>query len=278
MALAPGSYLHRATAKGTARVIEPQNYAAEGCAACVRDAWRPEPAAHTRHRVARKVALDFLSFDPGGLAIQNTDCGDRNRVYAWATAITATPEAAQAKLARVRQTVKDAYVKRCDVKTGSLLALRMPAVDLSIADVPADAVNWQNSDRISEARSLGDGRTLVIVRHYVATPDDPLEGRRERVILVNAAAAKTVLTEDCVGTGNETAAPGRVAFDCAREQAGDHILHTTLAFADSGGKIAAFDRCRVPRWAGARILACSAESVDASGELHLTESQFEVAQ
>ena len=37
MALAPAACL-RATTKGTARVIDPQNYAAEGCAACVRDA------------------------------------------------------------------------------------------------------------------------------------------------------------------------------------------------------------------------------------------------
>lgn len=96
--------------------------------------------------------------------------------------IATSDKAGQDALARVRTTVKDAYVKRCDVKPGSLLALRITAIDRSIADVPEDAVNWQDEDRISSTQPLPDGRVLVIARYYVNVSDDPLEGRRERVI------------------------------------------------------------------------------------------------
>ena len=170
--------------------------------------------------------------------VQNTDCGDAKRMYVWAAAVTTSAERAQTRLEQVRQMVKDAYIKRCIVKAGSLLELRVSAVDPSIADVPTDAVNWEDEDRVSEERQLADGRTLVIVRRYVQSPNDPLEGRRERVMLASSKGEKKVLTENCIGTAHMAATAGRVAFDCAREQAADQILHVTLAFDDAGGKLA----------------------------------------
>ncbi len=213
-----------------------------------------------------------------GLVVQNTDCGDATRLYAWAAEVGTSAERAQARLEQVRQIVKDAYIKRCNVKVGSLLALRVSAVDPSIADVPADAVNWQDEDRVSEGRQLADGRTLVIVRRYVRSPNDPLEGRRERIVLASSKGEKKVLTENCIATAHVAATAGRVAFDCAREQAADQMLHATLAFDDAGGKLAEIEHCRTPRWVGVgRVLACSEESVDADGRLKLTAKLTQLA-
>ena len=86
---------------------------------------------------------------PNSLVVQTADCGDKKNLYAWVADIAPSVESAQSGLSRLRETVKDAYVKRCDVKPRTLLALRFTAIDPSIADVPETAVNWQDEDRVS---------------------------------------------------------------------------------------------------------------------------------
>jgi hypothetical protein len=54
----------------------------------------------------------LIAREPEGLVVQNSDCGDAKRMYAWVAAIATSAEAAQTRLAQVRQTVKDAYIKR----------------------------------------------------------------------------------------------------------------------------------------------------------------------
>ena len=164
--------------------------------------------------------------------------------------------------------VKDSYVKPCDVMPGSLLAWRASAVDASIADVPADAVNWEDADRVSSAVPLGDGRAVILVRHFVNDPDDPLEGKRERVLLARASE-RALLENDCPSAGAFTARAGRVAFQCAREVAGDVPLHGVLAFSAQGKKLTELAHCRSPAWTHPGVLVCDEELVDARGELTL---------
>jgi hypothetical protein len=96
----------------------------------------------------------------GGLVFQTADCGERHNVFGVALELSDSADAAKVALQRVRSTVKGAYIKRCTVTPRSLLALRLPAVDSSIANVPDDAVNWEDSDRVSTAvRSAGQPTT-----------------------------------------------------------------------------------------------------------------------
>lgn len=221
-------------------------------------------------------AKRFASVAPNGLVAQMNDCGEKRNVFAWIAAISATEGRAKPALDRVRETVKDAYIKRCDVKPHSLLALRMNAVDPSIADVPATAVNWEEADRVSSARRLPDGRTLVIARYFSRAADDPLEGRRERVLLVDATGKQWILDENCPSAGSIAAKYGLVALQCAREQAADHLMHTVLVFDSSARKLMEIQRCRKPTWLNSAVLACDAESVRADGQLVLRRTRTEV--
>lgn len=219
--------------------------------------------------IAQRARALAATGPDGGLVVSTADCGDPRAVFAWAAEVADTPEAARATLARLKDRVPDAYVKRCAVRAGSLLALGVPAVDASIADVPADAVNWSDADRISAVRTLDAQTRLVLQRYRAAVPDDPLEGRRTRVLLVRAGAAPLPLLDDCAGLAGAVAAAGWVALACDSEQAADHVLHTVHAFTDTGERVAEVPRCRTPRLVMGERLLCQAESVDAQGRLKL---------
>ena len=96
-----------------------------------------------------KKARPLAAKLPASLMVQSRDCGDGKNVFAWVAELAESAETAQAALGRLRLMVPDAYVKRCDTRPGSLLALRINVIDPSIADIPADAVNWSETDRVS---------------------------------------------------------------------------------------------------------------------------------
>ena len=204
-----------------------------------------------------------------GFVVQTSDCGDKRNVFAWVAEAASSAEAAQSGLSHLREKVKDAYVKRCDVKPRTLLAFRVSTVDATISDVPQGAVNWQDEDRISSVRPLADGRAMVIVRHFANEKEDPLEGRRERVVVVDAAGKRLTLEENCISPGTVALQQGRIAFDCAREQAGDHLLHSVVAFGATGEKLLEIEHCRKPLWVGKRTIVCDAETVGSDGRLKL---------
>ena len=212
-----------------------------------------------------------------GLVLSTADCGDARPVYAWAAEVANDFEPARAALARLRQRVPDAFIKRCNLRPGSLLALGLPAVHPSIAEVPADAVNWSDADRISAVRVLGAELSLVLQRYRAALPDDPLEGRRTRLLLVRWGAAPRPLVEDCAGLASAVAGHGWLALACDSEQAADHVLHTVHAFSDSGERVAEVARCRAPRLSADDLLLCQSESVDATGKLKLTPRSNKLA-
>jgi hypothetical protein len=250
------------------------------CVACVADgqprtvqlvvaASDVSPAAIARRAQALAPSL------PGSLVVQTSDCGERKNVFALATVATSADEA-QAALASTRRFAADAYLKRCDVKPGSLLALRLPAVDLSIAQVPATAVNWDDEDRVSSLATLEHGPTLYLQRYFSDAGDDPLEGRRVRVI-VPLAGGRRVLEDSCFGFASPAALNGQVAFQCAREEAGEQVLHTVMAFDAAGNRLAAAPRCREPRWVDEHTVSCSEESVGPDGTLQLRAKRIELS-
>ena len=230
--------------------------------------------------VLAKKAQALAAKLPSGLVMQTRDCGEPKNVFAWVAELVDSAEAAQLALRRVREVVPDAYIKRCDARAGSLLALRIPAIDPSIAAVPADVVNWREQDRVSALQALetlGAGRSLLITRYFNDEPNDPLEGRRERVSVVEASGQRQVLQTHCLDAGRVSALQGMVAFQCVRESAANALLHSVFAFDAAGRKLVEITHCRNPRWSGARALVCDAESVDASGRLSLRRKQTPVA-
>ena len=208
-----------------------------------------------------------------GFIVQTRDCGDKRNLFAWVAEATSSAAAAQSGLSRLREKVKDAYVKRCDVKPRTLLAFRVSAVDASIANVAQDAVNWQDEDRISSIHPLADGRAIAVIRHDV-DEDGPFQGRSARVVVVDTAGKRLTLEEDCNFPGRVAFQQGKIAFDCAREVAADHLLHSVVVFNATGEKLAEIKRCRNPRWSRDRTLVCDAETVDVDGQMKLLPKQI----
>jgi hypothetical protein len=225
-----------------------------------------EGIAHRAKAVARAL--------PSHLVVQTRDCGARDNVFALAV-VAESAEAARALLPGVQPIAADAYVKRCDVVPRSLLALRATAIDPSIYDVPDDAVNWDDDARISTSVPLADGRVVIIQRYFVNDPEDPLEGRRERVLLPLAPKSK-ILQNDCPSAEAFSVRAGRIAFQCAREQAGDALLHEVIVVATDGAVLATVPHCRSPRFASTDRITCDAETVDAEGRLALRKKRIEL--
>jgi hypothetical protein len=223
----------------------------------------PSPAG-----IARKAKV-LSQGRTGSVVFATRDCGEKRNVFGWAVEIAGSSEAAQAALSRVRPAFKDAYLKRCVVRPGSLLALGLPAVDPSVADVPEDAVNWTDEDRISSTTRLADGRVLVLMRYFVNDPNDEIEGKREKVLLVTPDDKTLTLIDPCLNASSASVRAQRLALTCAREQAAEYELHSTFVFGADGKQILEVPHCTKPKWVGDQVLSCSDQSVNADGELKL---------
>ena len=230
----------------------------------------PSPAGIVRK--ARPLILQI----PHSLVVQTSDCGDTKNMFAWVAEITDSFSAAQTGRSRIRKSVQDAYVKSCNIRPGTLLAVRISAVDPSIAKVPTTAVNWQDEDRISSARQLPDGRTFVIIRYFSEEEDDPLEGRRERVIISESPGKYLILEENCLGPGGVVINKRDLAFHCVREQAGDHLLHSVVVFNGGGKKQMEIQHCRNAQWSGDHLISCEEELVGPDGRLNLHTKTVEL--
>jgi hypothetical protein len=231
----------------------------------------PTPAGIVRQ--AQPLAAAALAAGEGpGLIVANGDCVPPRTGYAWTAVVADSREVAAAALERLEPRIAAARIERCVPRPHSLLALGIPAVDASIADVPADAVNWTDADRVSTILPIrGDagGVVLALQRRYVADPEDPREGRRTRVLRVPPGQAPRTLLDDCGGPAWAAASRAWLALACESEQAADQPLHTVHVFSADGTPVATVARCRDPRLTGNATLQCRAESVDAEGRLHL---------
>jgi hypothetical protein len=221
-------------------------------------------------------AKSLAPLSENGLVVQMSDCGQKRDIFAWTAVVSTSSSEAKAALADLQKTVKDAYLKRCVVVPHSLLDFRITAVDPSIADVPHDAVNWEDEHRISTVKPLPEGGAIVIVRHYIDDSEDPLEGRRERLVLINSAGKNMPLEDTCFNPSGITEKNGNVAFSCEREQAGEHILHSVISYHIDGKKLADIEYCRTPRWLDIHTMECDNEVVGPDGALKLQPRKVEV--
>jgi hypothetical protein len=225
----------------------------------------------TPEGIARKARTLAGVASGGGLVLRLTDCsGERSALLVWATNLTPTEKAARTALMDVRDRIKKAVIKRCDPKPGSLLALGIPAVDGSMADAPRPSPGWPTSDRTTGIWPLAGGRAVAIMHYFVHQPEDPLEGRRERVLLILAKEKKKVLTDDCPSASGMAVNADRtqVTLQCSSEPAGFDRYHTTLAFDLDGSKVAHIPHCRSPRFV-ADAFVCYDETVDREGVMTL---------
>jgi hypothetical protein len=223
-----------------------------------------------------KKAKPLFERMPHGLIVRTADCGDKKAMFAWVAEVLASAEEAKTALSELKRTIPNAYIKSCEVKPKTLLALRVTTIDPSIADVPDNAVNWDDDDRVSIVRTLPDGRAFLVVRYYEKSLDDPLEGRRERVIIKESPQTQHVLEERCTSPGGLALRGQMMAFHCVREQAGDHLLHVSVVFAGNGTKLTEVVRCRNPKFSGPGAISCQEEAVDANGNLQLRPRQVDL--
>jgi hypothetical protein len=231
--------------------------------------WLVVAASDASPAAIAKAAKGLVGKGPEALVFESRDCGDKRNVFGVALEIARSAKAANDALRRARGVVKDAYVKRCAVAPRSLLALGFPAIDSSIASVPDDAVNWDDVDRISTAIHLPDGRDAVAQRVFVDDPEDPMEGRRVRVLLVRGPGKGKVLTDDCTSPEQFKTSHGLLAFQCAGSDAGDQLLHDVLVFDNDGQQLAKVESCRDPRLLDGSAVICAEESVNVKGRLKL---------
>jgi hypothetical protein len=223
----------------------------------------PSPAAIS----LQAKDLKARGLDP--VIFQSNDCGNVQNLFGVAVNISDSITTARVALGRAASTIKGAYIRRCLVMPHSLLAYGFPAVDASIANVPSDSLNWEDSDRISSVVRLPDGRDIIASRVYVADPEDPLEGKRVHIILPSVSGKGRLLSDDCFWPDHFRTHGGIIAFQCAGEEAGNQLLHTVLAFDANGDPLAKVQSCRAPILLDEAALTCQKESVDAAGHLRL---------
>lgn len=213
--------------------------------------------------IARKVWLH------GGLVIRTRDCGDAEDQFVLAQTVTDWEDAAQAELGMGRETAKDAYVRPCEVRSGTLPALNVDAVDRSIAKLPEIASGSEKLDLVSSAHPLPDGRTIVVERSLAPDADGLPPRLRESVSLDALDGPRPVpLLDHCMEPGGFAGQGDRVAFHCSRESGADYVLHDLFVFDERGRQLAAIERCRDPMFTSDGIV-CQAEFVRPDGVLEL---------
>jgi hypothetical protein len=233
------------------------------------EVWLVIGASDTSTLQIAKKAKKLADLSDNGFVVQMSDCNQDSNIFAWTADVKASQSEARPILDSLRKTVKDAYLKRCDVIPHSLLAHRISAVDPSIADIPAGAVNWSDEDGVSEIHPMQHGADVLIIRYFEDNLEDPLEGRREGVSLIDSSSRQYSLEANCVNAGGFVEKEGNIAFVCAREQAGIHLLHSVVAYNSKAEKMIEIEYCRNPSWSGAHEIECDRETVGPEGELTL---------
>ncbi len=204
--------------------------------------------------IARQ-AKPLMERFPEGFVVQTKDCGEETNSFAWVAEASLSPETAQAALSRLRASVTDAYVTPCDARPGTLLALRMTAVDPSVADMS----DWGYiaSDGVSSAHPLPDGRLILIPRSFEIATNGEYADLREPVFIAEpSGGAPRLLVEDCAYPGHFITQGDLLAFDCAQEAFADFLVYGVLVFDRAGRQLAKVERCRYPIWSGDPVIAC----------------------
>lgn len=187
--------------------------------------------------------------------------------------VFADKDAAQRKVSDLRRLAPDAYLRACEPKPGSRIQLGIDAVDVSIFDVPVDAVNWEDADRISDVRLVGSVH-VWLRRMFVGDKEDPREGQRTVIFIFQTDPSKAKkLKSDCIGA-KVTATERFLALSCVTETAGDNLFHEVTAFEIASGKtIETIKRCRDASLARYGELTCDAETVGPEGKMTLSRKR-----
>lgn len=221
---------------------------------------------------ALAAATKLRPLFPQAAIVASSDCVNlRPGQYLLVAAITADRAAAQSAAERTKTA---AYVERCRQRPHSRVLLGVPLIDTSIEDVPADAVNWGDEDRVSTLVRLPEGGYLWLRRYFEAAPDDPLEGRRVSVqIFGSDPKQSTQLTPDCTDPSFSEKS-GLIALSCSRETAADNPLHQITVYETASAReVLKIEHCRNPKFISASQLACQGEEVDRDGRLRLAHRQ-----
>ncbi len=202
-----------------------------------------------------RQAKSLMERFPEGFVVRTTDCGDEADGFAWVAEASLSPETAQAALSRLRGSLTDAYARPCDARPGTLLALRMTAVDPSIADM--SDWGYDPADGVSSAHPLPDGRLILIPRSFeIATNGDYADLREPVFIKEPSGGSLRLLVEDCAYPGHFITQGDLLAFDCAQEVFADFLVYGVLVFDRAGRQLAKIERCRYPIWSGDHVIAC----------------------
>jgi hypothetical protein len=225
--------------------------------------WLIIGASDTRPSALIKKANVLQARQQGGIVLATKDCGNKPNVYAWSAPPESSEQSARVILEEVRRFSPQAYVKPCDVLAASLLAWGIPAIDPSIAQVPISVVNWEDGEKISRAWTSSSGVKIVQVRMYSESPNDPLEGRREKILMLQSENKTVILAEHCTNfqMGNSRDA---IAFHCVVGATGDKLLYRSYVFTDQGQKLGQVENCRLPNYTLGKI-TCTETLVDAEG-------------
>ena len=222
-------------------------------------------------------AKELRAWSGKGIVVVSNDCTNlKPGLFLTAAGMSNDKESAQRTVSEVRNRVSNAYVRACEPKPGSRVNFGIDAVDASIFDVPPDAVNWDREDRISEVRAAGAIR-VWIRRRYLKEHNDPREGRRTSVLVFKGdPSSAREISSDC--TDAEVAVSGNlVALACARENAGDNLLHQVqVTDINSGSTVLKVERCRNPKFVTGRELTCESETIGLDGTLKLTRKRLPV--
>ena len=191
---------------------------------------------------------------PGGFVVKTSDCGEATNMFAWVAEAASSRKGAEVALQRLRTVVKDAYIKRCDARAGTLLAVRINAVDTSVAEI--SEWGFVEEDGVSSVHPLPDGRLIVVPRSFEVPDTDPA-GIREPVFIMNPVSRDMeLLLQNCTYPGHFITQGDLLAFDCAPEVFADFLVYAVFVFDKAERRLAHIPRCRYPIWSGDRVIAC----------------------
>ena len=222
-------------------------------------------------------AKELRAWSGKGIVVVSNDCTNlKPGLFLTAAGMSNDKESAQRTVSEVRNRVSNAYVRECEPKPRSRVDFGIDAIDASIFDVPPEAVNWNREDRISEVLA-GGAMSVWIRRRYLKEHNDPREGRRTSIFVFKGdPSSARELSPDC--TDAEVAVSGNlVALGCARESAGDNLLHQVwVTDTASWRTVLKVERCRNPKFVTSRELTCDSETIGLDGALKLTRKRLPV--
>ena len=216
----------------------------------------------------------FYELFPRGFVARTSDCGDSSDFFIWVATASRSLHVAEEALSRLRDVADSAYLRRCDVKPGSLLAAQVSAVEDSLANVPTAAQGWRDQSFVSSAHRLPDGDLVFVQPYFVDDEYSELYGWRERV----GPDLTYPLEVDCKDAGGFAARDTRLALHCGQEWVAEQLLHAVIVYDEHGRQLDYVEHCRDPVWTGDQTIACNAERVTFEGAIALEEKQFHLPQ